>query len=280
MKCKRCEQDVPSSARECPACGEDNGYPNVRMAERDEEFAALSVRLEQAEASATAANYIDVLNDFGTKILDSKMAIVRPLAYMLWLLESDKHTYSTYQLEVQMGARIPEENKWDLTRNQWEAALHPNFHKEIRYGCLTLNNKGLEKFGPYVMIMKDEMIAHRATVFEENPAIFVDRLGVLLNQPIPPGYRSAWEKRDVLAKSKLYHKLSAGTRPDDYPMILLDVGAGDKPADYIEVHLYGGFTQAAIESIAGANPETREDRIIWQRLGRLIAEIGGTQETI
>ncbi len=280
MKCKKCTKDVPISLRECPACGEDNGFPNVRIAELPEETNALAARVERAEASAKAANYLDILIDFGAIVLTSKVAIARSLVPILSLLESDRQTYSTYQQQVAMEARVPEDTGFDTTRNQFESALHPNFHHKIRFGCLTLNNRGVPTFGTYMMILKDEMIAHRATVFEENPTVLVDRIGVLLNEGFPPGYRSTWEKRDVLAKSKLYPKISSSTQPDEYPQILLDEGEEGGAVDYIEVHIYGTFNRESIERITGPEPRTREDRVIWEKIARLVTEVGGTLETI
>ena len=64
MKCKNCGSDVPISIRDCPSCGIDNGYPNVRMADLPAEIAALDARVAQANASAVAGGFVAVLDDF------------------------------------------------------------------------------------------------------------------------------------------------------------------------------------------------------------------------
>ena len=65
------------------------------------------------------------------------------------------------------------------------------------------------------------MIAHRTTVFEENPFHFSRRHRLSLTQTIPPGYRAVWESRQEIAKAKLHTKLTSKTKVQEYGDILM-----------------------------------------------------------
>jgi hypothetical protein len=279
MKCKRCGNDVPHSRRDCPACGEDNGFPNVRLAASDEETAALAQRLKYAEASADAGGYQGILTDFGEIILNSKAVIARPLGAIQDLIDDERITYTSYHLQLEAQARIPNEG-FDRVRTQFEAALFPNFHQEIRYAALTLNDRWLKPFGPFAMILRSWMIEQRATLFEENPWLFATRHQILLNQPLPHGYRSTWEKRGDLARAKYYPKITAATERVEYADILMQDTKEPFHEDYMEVHIYGPFNRHAIEKVIGPEPKRREDKLLWRKLEKKCKAVGVLVETV
>src|SRR4051794_17716938 len=154
IACKRCGAPVPAEKRECQACGEDNGFPNVRLAQQPDEHSALISRLHDAEVSADARNCKHILDDFGAAILTSKAVIARSLAVIQDLLENDRRIYTSYQKQLASGARAAEANDVDRVRTQFEAALFPNFHGDVLFGCLSLNNRGLSSYGAYTMVLK------------------------------------------------------------------------------------------------------------------------------
>ena len=109
---------------------------------------------------------------------------------------------------------------------------------------------------------------------------FVDRHKVLANQTAPAGYRASWQNRGRLAKAKLHAKIRQDTPASEFGSILMskdDQGGHD---DYIEVHIYGGFNRNAIERVLGPAPRTREDRLLWKRLEKSIAAVGGVLEEV
>ena len=168
MKCSNtnCGSQVPDSLRNCPACGSDAGFPNVRLANAQTEVTALQKRLEQAEASAAAGGYSDVLSNFGEALLASKAVVARSLGIILNIIEDENIGYSTYHLDLISQTRTPKDNEFDRVRTQFEAALFPNFHGQIRFGALSLDNQLLKSYGLYAMVLKEGMISHRASVFE------------------------------------------------------------------------------------------------------------------
>lgn len=275
VKCRRCGLPVPAEKRECQACGEDNGFPNVRLAQDAAEVAKLQSRLLDAEVSTTARHCKAVLDRFGAAVLGSKAVIARSLAVVQDLIESDRRTYTSFKRQLISGARIAEDNEADRVRTQFESALFPNFHEDVLFACLSLNDRGISAYGPYTMVLKETLIAHRTSVFQENLLVLSQRQGFLLHEPIPPGFRAEWAQRNILAKAKLHPDIGPSTRDDEFPGILLkDRGNGD----FIEAHIYGPLNRHTIERVVGPAPRAREDRLIWRRLERLLGDIGAKLE--
>ena len=161
---------------------------------------------------------------------------------------------------------MPEDNRWDRTRPIVDQMLFPYYSDEITFAALTLNNAGLTSYGPYVIILKTEMIHHRATVFEENPLVFVQRHQLIVSDDIPPGYRACWEQRSELAMSKLYSKINTGSCASDYPLILMNPGKNTAEDEFVEVHIYGPIHPKAFERVIGPTPGTREDKVLLRSI--------------
>ncbi len=278
--CRRCSKPVPDEKRECQACGEDNGYPNVRLAQRADELAALQRRLGDAEASAAARRCRDVLDRFGVAVLGSRAVVSRSLATVQDLIGSDRRTYTSYQRQLAYGARVAEDNEFDRIRTQVEAALFPNFHQDMLFGFLSLGGVSLTGYGAYAMVLKENMIAHRATVFEENRIRWAKKLRLVLTDPIPSGYRATWPRRDALAKAKLHSEIDRVTPEAKFPTILVHDRGGTGNSDFIEVHIFGPLNRYTIEKLIGPIPKTREDRLIWRRLERELKTLGISVESI
>ncbi len=276
MHCSKCNEVVPEAQRNCLACGADAGFPNVRLAQRKQELDELNVRVRMACASAAAAGFDPVMDDFGISVSTSRAVIARPLRLLQDLIETEHRTYSGYHKELSAGTRVASNNIFDRTRTQFENALFPNFFENICFAALTLDDTWVTWFGDYAMILKDPMIAQRATVFEENPFHFARRFNLSLTDTIPPGYRAVWDRRHDIAKAKLYSKLNSHTQKEEYPQILMNDTKGSEDADYIEVHIYGPFTRAAIDTIIGPRPRSGEDRIIWRKFKASAENIGIT----
>ena len=279
IKCSNCQGDVPSNLRHCPSCGDDCGYPNVRLASQATAVEALEARFHSAEVSTEARNCLDKLLAFGAGVDRSRAVIARPLNILSDWVENEASIYTSYQRQVASGARVPQDNEWDKVRTQYESALYPNFYVDIVFGSLTLSTGGMSGYGGFSIFLKEKMVAHRASLFEENPHDFVQRHKVLLNQALPPGYRAVWSTRGKLAMVKLHSKIVPETEEDDWPAILQADNGGTGNSDFIEVHIYGSLNRNAIESVAGKTPKTREDRLLWKRVKRKLAEAGaGVQE--
>src|SRR6185295_8909257 len=89
------------------------------------------------------------------------------------------------------------------------------------------------------------MIAHRATVFEENSATFLKRHAY---EP-PIGHRAAWGERGKLCVAKLAARIGPGTPEAQFPGILVRTGATSAEDDFVEVHIWGPMSLRTVERI-------------------------------
>lgn len=278
MNCKHCGTAIAESFRYCLGCGADIGFPNVRRAEMAQERDELAKRLNDAEVSTTARGCKNVLEEFGTAVLRSRVVIARSLNFIHQLVNSEKMLYVSFSKQLSSGARVPEDNEWDQGRIAAESTISPNFHEELLYGALSLDNKGVTSFGPYSIVLRDNMISLRTTVFEENPFIFCKRHKISAGQPALYGYRAVWLERDKLAKAKLHSHLSPATTAAGFPKILLQDSGGGKDADFIEAHIYAPLHRSAVERVVGPRPKDKAQLVIWKSLERTLDSLGAKLE--
>jgi len=281
MGCASCGTPVPVASRNCPVCQTDVGFPNVRAAQETKERAALGERVEDARVSARARKCEAVLDDFSNAVLRSKAVTCRSLSTLLGLVSSDNALYNSFYRQIESGARLPEDSPWDRGRTAVDGTLFPNYHMDIVFAALSLDNRGLANFGKYTIVLKEDMIAHRATVFEENSFIFCQKKHhIVVGDSIPPGYRALWLERARLAMAKLHSRLDAKTSPDIYSQILMKQGHDPAEDDFIEVHIFGPIHRRAIERVIGPKPIGREERALWQSLKRKLDEVGVPLEVL
>src|SRR6266700_7051273 len=77
MDCPRCGVPIRGNERNCPTCGNDVGYPNVRAAKEIEEKAALAKRYEKALQNASGRGCGDVVVAFLSALKSSVAVICR-----------------------------------------------------------------------------------------------------------------------------------------------------------------------------------------------------------
>lgn len=271
MNCPHCSFTVvPNFVKECPVCLKDVGCPNVRACETKEEVDALKQRFNDALISARAKNCENLLEDFGNAVLQSKAVISRNIGYIKELVSSDNKLYNTFYKQVQAGLRLPEDNPWDRGRPAIDETLFPYYSDKIVFAALSLNNCGLKSYGDYTIVLKEDTINERATVFEENSFIFCqEKHKIVVGNSIPPGYRTTWTQRNKLAIAKLHSKIDVSTTPDSFPSILMTQANNSKDEDFIEVHIYGAIHGRAIERIIGTKPKNRVDQVIWRSIKKI-----------
>lgn len=270
-----CRDEIPASVDKCPACHRELTAPNVRIAETTEEINALNARLAQADAEATARNCINQLNDFGVAVMSSAAAICRPLQEIKRLVSSNLLLYNTFYDQVSSDQRLPEANEYDQMRESVDALIFPNYHKRIVFAALTLNDNGAVAYGGHAIILKEDTIKHRASVFETNTFEFAKKHNLGVNTPCLKGYRASWSNRHILAKAKLYPLIDKNVSSKDYPGILLRNDAADKKNDdFIEVHIYGGFNRGAIDKLTINEVKNPADKLIIKSISKDAASCG------
>lgn len=267
VECEKCNADVPVNALRCTVCGLPAAPPNVRMASRDAERDALNKRLAAVEAKCNTSDERRYIIDFADALEGSKAVMNRSLASLHDWICGLSPLYQTFHRQVEFLGRTPALNDWDTQREATEAAINPYIYRDLSFAALTVNQRGVDYYGPYSVLLKTLTIEDRATVFEENPFHFV----VKHRKPesislLPPGYRAPWSERKNLAICKHHEQiLSKGDQVDIANVIISGDRTSDE-CDYIEVHIYGPIDRRCIESVLGPNPDREEDKIILEYL--------------
>jgi hypothetical protein len=256
MICPNCQVDVLESERNCPSCGRDLGYPNVRAAKEDAEKIALGKRFESALAAAASQSYTDVFLRFQEATRFSKAVICRSVSKVKDLMSSDSELYANFYQLVGAGARRPEKGATDRERLVADSLMFPHYAREIRFAALSVDGIGLTDYGACSMVLRNLAINERATVFEENSLEFCRSRGLGVGTPVPPGYRAVWEERDLLACAKLVTRLSPSTPDDLFPAII------KSGRDFIEVHIHGSLHRGSLERIVVCNPLKAVDKVL------------------
>jgi predicted nucleic acid-binding Zn-ribbon protein len=256
--CADCGNEFPSSAERCPHCGRPGLFPNVFAADAAEERDALDNRYRLAMTEAVTRGADSIVKDFENAVADSRAVIARSSHELLRLATSDNEIYGTYYNLIDGGVRIPEGSKWDILRVLTDDALFPNYKEQIRFASLSLNKNGLSNYGEFSIVLRTDLIAHRATVFEENCVLFMAHHNVKIAEAdkLPQGYRAVWNERAKLCAAKLSEKIDDSTRPDEYSDLLLRQGATSAKDEFVEVHIWGPMTVRTIEEVTVNNSKS------------------------
>jgi hypothetical protein len=195
------------------------------------------------------------------------------------LVSSDNELYATFHQLVRAEARLPEDNEYDRFRTPVDATMFPGYYDRIRFAALSLDGRwSAPRYGAFAIVVRDESIRDRATVFEENSFHFC-RKHVRVGDPVPPGYRAVWSERDRLAAAKLHAKLEVGTIPTEFKDILLKPDRAGKGQDeFIEVHIFGPLHRQGIERVTGPKPKRRADQVKLREMKRMLGEVGADLE--
>ena len=202
------------------------------------ERAALEARYQAALREAESRGARRVLEDFETVARGSRAVISRPFRELDRLSSSDKEVVSTFYQLIRGEVRLPHGNKWDSLRGLADEALFPGSREAIRFAALSLDGRGLPHYGDCTFVLQESMIAHRASVYEENSAVSMKKHAY---EP-PPGCRATWDDRCKLCVAKLGREVEATTTPAELPGLLLQPGATPDEDRFVEVHIWGPMT--------------------------------------
>jgi len=223
----------------------------------------LDKRYQSALAEAAGRGVTASLGDFESAIADSQAVITRPAGEVLRLATSDKEVYATYYQLIDGGLKLPAGDKWDVLRGLADKALFSGYEKDVRFAALSLSGIGLSNYGECSLVLRNEMIAHRASVFEENSTMFMKTHDIKLWDAVelPQGYRATWDEREKLCVAKLSGKIDATTKSGQYSGLLLQQGATGEDDEFIEVHIWGPITVRTIERVT-FTPSKRSGRAV------------------
>jgi len=274
-KCNHCGNEIPPHIERCPHCALPGLFPNVRAAERPEEKKALTDRYQESIEKAISRGCQDVVKDFEAAISSSQAVITRSITETSRLISSDKQLNATYYELLEAGVRLPSGNEWDAIREVVDSALFPYYKKYISFGALSLEGIGFSNYGECSLILDEHMIAHRATVFEENSIIFMKKHNISMSKAneLPPGYRALWAERNKLCIAKLADNLSPTTGKETYPEILMKEGKTSTADSFVEVHIWGPMTKHTLKQLLINNPKRKTSRVILKAMSEELKKI-------
>jgi len=270
--CPECGNSFPGSEERCPHCARPGLYPNVFTAEDVAEADALERRYQLARQAGMSRG-IDAdaaIENFEIAIATTRAVIARPVAELQRLTTNDNEVYATFYQLLKAGVRLPTGEKWDTLRGVADEALFSGYKEHIRFAALSLDGSGLMNYGKCFIILRTEMIAHRASVFEENSVLFMEHQDIRMKDAhkLPHGYRATWENRAKLCVAKLAAKIDGATLPDAYSGLLLQQGRTSEEDDFVEVHIWGPMTIRTVEEVSLNPREKRAARAITSRASR------------
>jgi hypothetical protein len=276
--CGDCGIEFHINLERCPHCARPGLFPNVRFAE--EERAELHRRYEESRRAAAARGAGEALEAFEQWVgAESKAVLARSANELQRLATSDNEVYATFYELLGAHVRLWETDRWSVLRSAADAAFFPGYHTHIRFAALSLDSDGLSNYGDCSITLRTEMIAHRASVFEENTVMFLERRGILFKDlaNLPAGFRATWDDRALLCAAKLAAHAGDGATPDTYASLLLRQGQDSEGDEFMEVHIWGPMTARTFERVALSPGATRESRDIITRINRRKLESFGVE---
>ena len=241
---------------------------------------ALSHRLAEAIEDAETRRCANVLDKFRAAVRNSKATINRRLTKLIALVESDDTLFATFYDLVQAGVKRPSENEIDKIRKIADHLIFPGYEQHIRFATLSLSNNGAPTYGACAIVLSEDAIAHRATVFEENTTLYArDQALGTANLVVPKGFRAVWSQRDELAAAKLGGMIGIGTKQQDFPGILLRSDGTDTEKDsFLEVHIYDTLHRSGIEKVVIPKSERRGNSALVQEVRSKLEPLGVSVE--
>jgi hypothetical protein len=268
--CPFCGNDIPFAVERCPHCGRLGLPPNVKAAGAEVEREALQRRYEDALEDAEARGCRTVAESLEAAAKASRAILNRSLEETERLTASEHQIYATYYERLDAGVQSPYGDAWDLWRRMADATLFPLYEKRIRFAALSLDGIGVQRYGDCSLVLRDELIEHRATVFEDNSAVFLrDRDYRLL-----PGHRATWEERSRLCVAKLSRAILMETTAADFPGLLLCQGATAEDDRFVEVHIWGPLTARSFERAVVSLKEKKRGQAFRKALRARLAAVG------
>jgi hypothetical protein len=276
ITCSDCKNEIAQPATSCQHCGGRGIFWNVLDANNDDERAALQSRYDAAKADAQARGAALTVQNFEKAVAGSKAVLARSDIDLQRLAQSSRRIYATFYQEVEAGLVLPENDEWNAARELADTLLFRDYKKHIRFAALSLDGIGLAKFGSCSITLREDMIARRSSVFDENSVLFMERHGVTASRKpgIPKGFRAVWTDRDKLCIAKLAGRIDSSTTPNQYSGLLLKQGASPEQDEFIEVHIFGPMTVLTMAEVTVTIPKARPRATIVRAIKSKLSKHG------
>jgi hypothetical protein len=121
----------------------------------------------------------------------------------------------------------------------------------VHFAAISLDVTGISSYGAgrSCVLLLNQTIRNRASVFEENSFLHCERTRQPATASIPVGLRATWENRHHLAVAKLGDNINETSNAQNFPGLLLRSGSTTGDDEFIEVHIHHPLTEAAVEQV-------------------------------
>lgn len=272
MNCEFCNNNIPPSVSRCPHCGQPSRFPNVITA--DDEQRQLQSRYDKATNEALSRGVIANIDDFERSLNKSYAVINRSISELSRLAGNEFDVYATYY-HLSEGIRLQKGDEFDSLRQAADSIFFTGYREEIRFAALSLDSTGLSNYGDCSWILREDMIAHRTSVFEDNTTLYYINNDIKGAKDVPKGYRASWKERAKLCVAKLASRIDITTVSDKYSNILLHQGATSKEDDFVEVHIFGPMTIRTIAEVSFTNKiKSKNDQVLIKGIKEKLGKYG------
>jgi hypothetical protein len=182
--CDFCGCGLPLDRTQCPHCARPQLFPNVRLAEREDERRKLLDRYQEAQTDCQRRGCKNNLTEF-ERACDASLAAFNCSTLKLFrAIASGTDLFETYHdLERRrICLERPAEHDWRKLRPQAEIELlgSDQHMDKLHYAALSLDGGGLDSYGDCTVTLREEMISHRASCFEGNSALIYEKNPIFL----------------------------------------------------------------------------------------------------
>jgi hypothetical protein len=243
LPCTACGNPVPLSRHDCPHCGEVGDTPNVKAAKLEEQ--ALHHRYLEALRNADIRGCRTTVDLFDEAASRSHAVIAKDLREIDRCASSDRQLMTTYYQLISGQARVPDGDEWDTLRRLADESAFPGYKEHVQFAALSLDDAGVPGYGPVSIVLREDLIAQRASVYEENSALFMKQ-----HAYAPPrGHRATWIQRARLCVAKIAPRIDTSTLPERFPSLLLQRGTTATEHQFVEVHIFGSMSIRTVKKV-------------------------------
>jgi len=249
--CEQCDEAYFAQELNCPSCEYEN-QPNVALAALKKPKAALEKRYIAALERAEASGNLEKVKEFEDFIKSTAKAVVNlDISVLEGIINSRKRYINTYELG-KISTIIKHPNI-KTRRSMIDNFFFPDFGNKMAFAALALDGKGIRPYGNCTITLKEKTIAYRSSLLEDDSFQFFEKLElqpIKIERKLLYGYISTWEDKHKLAIAKLADQITKDDTPETFTKLLLNDEGKMSDARFIEIHIFGFFTVASIESFS------------------------------
>ncbi len=263
-ECENCGSKIHNYSSTCEACNQANKTPNVFACSSSENIEVLKEKFRIVVKEADNDSKLDLIELVDSELTNhSGVVVSMPPHVLRGLVSNTSAIYANYEMLVEGGLRTPAFPGHDSKRGVVGSTIFGSYAKEIKYGALSVDNKGVATYGSAFCKLKLVSVKSRTTFMQANSYKIFDE--ELINGKIPLGCTSDWNNKEYLVLNKLYKYIKVHQSVTDVLECLIQSDGIDRDNDdFIEAHIYGGFTKDSIESLELYENADRQDKIDFE----------------